>query len=200
MIALHFDRAIRPLRLMILGFVAVAGLQLTACAPDPYLTNAAETPSKAVPDIRITPGDKIRVTVFNEPNLSGEFDVDVTGNVSLPVAGTLKIAGMTRPQVEGILARRLKSEYLRDPKVTVDISNYRPFYILGEVKSPGAYPYKDKLNIMSAIATAGGETYRASRSAVYIQRGGTGPFFEYQLSPSVPVMPGDVVRLPERYF
>lgn len=142
-------RQARTTRLGFLSGCCVAiGLSLSGCAPDPYLVVASQPASQALPDIRVTPGDKVRVTVFNEPNLSGEFDVDVTGNLSMPLAGTLKISGMTRPQVERVLAKRLSSEYLRDPKVTVDISSYRPFYILGEVKAPGTYAYKDKLNIM----------------------------------------------------
>lgn len=181
--------------------VATLMLVLSACSSnEAYLRATPETATKAMPEVRVQAGDKIRVTVFNEPNLSGEFDVDVTGAVSMPLAGTLKIEGMTRPEVERLLARRFQSEYLRDPKVTVDISAYHPYFISGEVKSPGAYPYRYKLNVMTAITLAGGETNRASRSTVYIQRGGKGPFEEHVLSPEVAIFPGDFVRLPERYF
>src|SRR4051812_44039878 len=97
-------RQARTPRLGVLSLCGVAViLSLSACAPDPYLVVADQKPSTALPDIRVTPGDKVRVTVFNEPNLSGEFDVDVTGNLSMPLAGTLKISGMTRPQVERVL-------------------------------------------------------------------------------------------------
>jgi protein involved in polysaccharide export with SLBB domain len=120
--------------------------------------------------------------------------------VSLPLAGTIEAAGLTKPELEQALTTKLKSEYLRNPRVTVEVVSFRPFYVLGEVKTPGEYPYRSGLNVLSAIAIAGGATYRANNSIVMIQRAGTTEFAEYPQSPSVPVMPGDVVRLQERYF
>lgn len=149
---------------------------------------------------RLQAGDKIRVTVFGEDRLSGEFEVDQAGLVSLPLAGTIKAAGLSKQEMERELARKFRGEYLRNPKVTVDIASFRPFYILGEVTKPGEYPYKNGLNVMSAIALAGGSTYRASRSVVLIQHPGEKEFKEYPLSPNIPVQPGDLVRVPERYF
>ncbi len=99
-----------------------------------------------------------------------------------------------------MLTAKLRSNYLKDPKVTVDVVSFRPIYVLGEVQKPGEYPFKSGLNVMSAIAVAGGSTYRASNSRVFIQRFGEKTLKEYQLDPGVVVMPGDVVRVPERYF
>ena len=84
--------------------------------------------------------------------------------------------------------------------MTVDVVSFRPFYVLGEVNKPGEYPYRSGLNVVSAIAVAGGATYRANNSIVWIQRAGTNAFAEYPQSPNIPVLPGDVVRLQERYF
>jgi polysaccharide export outer membrane protein len=148
----------------------------------------------------LQPGDKIKVTVFGEDRLSGEYEIDSAGFVSLPLAGTIKAAGLSKQQMEQALAKKFNSEYLRNPKVTVDISNFRPFYIMGEVAKPGEYPYKNGLNVMSAIALAGGATYRAQQSKIQIQHVGESGFREFQTSPTSPVLPGDLIRVPQRYF
>jgi len=156
--------------------------------------------SAATTSPQLQPGDKIKVTVFGEDRLSGEYEIDSAGYVSLPLAGTIKAAGLSKPEMEQALAKKFNSEYLRNPKVTVDIASFRPFYILGEVAKPGEYPYKNGLNVMSAMALAGGATYRAKQSTVQIQHVGEAGFKDYPLSPTIPVLPGDLVRIPQRYF
>jgi polysaccharide export outer membrane protein len=148
----------------------------------------------------LQPGEKIKVTVFGEDRLSGEYEIDPGGNVSLPLAGTIKAAGLSQRELEVALTKKFQSEYLRDPKVTVEVSSFRPFYILGEVAKPGEYPFKGGLSVMSAIALAGGSTYRASMSSVMIQHAGEAGFKEYPMSPTIPVLPGDLIRVRERYF
>jgi len=152
----------------------------------------------AVP--RLQAGEKIRVTVFGEDKLSGDYEIDPSGLVSLPLAGTIKAAGLTQTELETELAKKFRSEYLRNPKVTVSIASFRPFYIMGEVEKPGEYQYKSGLNVMSATAMAVGPTYRASRTNVLIQRAGETEMKEYPLSSSVPILPGDLIRIPQRYF
>lgn len=149
---------------------------------------------------RLQAGEKIRVTVFGEDKLSGDYDIDPNGLVSLPLAGTVKAAGLTQAELEAQLATKFRSEYLKNPKVTVAIASYRPFYIMGEVERPGEYAYKSGLNVLSAAAMAGGTTYRASRTNVLIQRAGETAMREYPLTTNVPVLPGDLIRIPERYF
>jgi protein involved in polysaccharide export with SLBB domain len=158
------------------------------------LAAAATAPPK------LQPGDKIRVTVFGEDKLSGDYELDQSGQISLPLAGTLTASGLTQTELERALTAKFRSEYLKNPKVTVSIMNLRPFYITGEVQKPGEYAYKSGLNVLTAIAIAGGPTYRASRSSVQIQRGGEASMRDYPLSISVPILPGDVIRVPERYF
>ena len=158
------------------------------------LAEAAAAPT------RLEPGDKIRITVFGEDKLSGDYQLDQSGRVSLPLAGTVEARGLTQTELEEALARKFRSEYLKNPKVTVTITTVRPFYIVGEVEKPGEYPYKSGLNVLTAIATAGGPTYRASRSTVQIQRHGETGMREYPVSVTVPILPGDVIRIPERYF
>ena len=108
--------------------------------------------------------------------------------------------GLTQAELEQALAKKFRSEYLKNPKVTVTIATLRPFYMVGEVTKPGEYPYKSGLNVLTAMAIAGGPTYRASRSSVQIQRRGENSMREYPISASVPVLPGDVIKVPERYF
>jgi len=149
---------------------------------------------------KLQPGDKIRVNVFGEEKLSGDYEIDQSGQISLPLAGTVQAQGLTQTELEQALAKKFRSEYLRNPKVTVTIGTLRPFYMMGEVTKPGEYPYKSGLNILTALAIAGGPTYRASRNTVQIQRRGETSMRDYPISASVPVLPGDVIRVPERYF
>jgi lipopolysaccharide/colanic/teichoic acid biosynthesis glycosyltransferase len=149
---------------------------------------------------KIQSGEKVKVTVFGEDRLSGEYEVDPAGYVSLPLAGTVKAAGLTQPELEQLLSRKFTAGYLRDPKVTVEVTAFRPFYILGEVSKPGEYPYKAGLNVLSGIALAGGTTYRAGQDAVQIQHSGESGFHDYPMSPKIPLLPGDLVKVPQRYF
>ena len=145
-------------------------------------------------------GEKIRVTVFGEPSLSGEYPIDPSGFVALPLAGTVKAAGLSPPQLEQELATKFSSGYLKSPKITVSIAEFRPFYIVGEVEKPGSYPYAGGLTVLSAIAIAGGTTYRANQSYVLIQHPGESSMREYDLSAPIPILPGDIIQIPRRYI
>jgi polysaccharide export outer membrane protein len=158
------------------------------------------TRTAATSAYRLQAGEKIRVYVFGEDKLSGDYEIDPGGQISLPLAGTIKAAGLTQVELEEALARKFRSEYLRNPKVTVTMMAARPFYIVGEVEKPGEYAYKSGLNILTATAMAGGTTYRARRDVVLIQHPGESGMKEYPMSSTVPVLPGDLIRVPERYF
>ncbi len=191
------------IRVLVAGALAFSTAACETVASDPEPANLAATAAVAAvepAEFRLAAGDKLRVTVFGEDKLTGEYPIDVGGYVSMPLAGSVKAAGLTKVELEKALASKLRGEYLRDPKVTVEIATFRPFYILGEVEKPGEYPYKSGLNVMSAMAVAGGPTYRASNSKILIQRGGVGAFQEVALSPTVQIYPGDLVRVPERFF
>jgi polysaccharide export outer membrane protein len=162
--------------------------------------SAAHAAPGTTTELRLSGGDKVRVTVYGEDKISGEYQIDSGGFLSIPLAGTVQGAGLTKIELEQALTQKLKSEYLRNPKVTVEVISYRPFYVLGEVKSPGEYQFRSGLNVLSAIAIAGGATYRANNSTVMIQRFGSTELKEFPQSPTVLVLPGDVVRVPERFF
>jgi protein involved in polysaccharide export with SLBB domain len=149
---------------------------------------------------RFQGGEKIKITVYNEPSLSGDFDIDPNGMVSLPLAGTIRAVGLTQAQFEKELARKFRSEYLRNPKVTVSILQFRPIYIVGEVEKQGEYPFKPGLNVLTAMAAAGGGTYRANRNNVLIQHFGESGMKLYPQQAATMILPGDLIKVPERYF
>lgn len=151
-------------------------------------------------ELRLEAGDKIHVTVYGEENLTGDYKVSTGGYVALPYIGSVKASGLTPPELESALEARFRKKALRSPKVTVEVMTFRPFYVLGEVQKPGEYPYRAGLNVLSAMAIAGGATYRASTSEVLIQRAGTTTLQKFPQSPTVTVMPGDLVRVPESIF
>ena len=192
------------------GALIALALFMTACDTTP--NPSGQGPSSGDPsfsglpaiapssEIRLEAGDKVRVTVFGEDKLSGDYQVNTAGYVALPLAGSVKVSGLTGPELERALEQRFKGPYLRNPRVTVEVLTFRPFYVLGEVSKPGEYPFRTGLNVLSAIAIAGGGTYRANTSKVMIQRSGSNEIREYPQSPNVRVMPGDLIRVPERYF
>jgi protein involved in polysaccharide export with SLBB domain len=192
-------------KLVICGMALAGALVLAGCGIGSTLGPASLEDQQARAQAatttpRLQAGEKIRINVFGEASLSGDYEIDQSGFVSLPLAGTIKAAGFTQPELEQELARKFRSEYLRNPKVTVTLVSLRPFYIVGEVEKPGEYAYKSGLNVLTALALAGGTTYRGSKSSVYIQRVGESGMREYPLSSSVMILPGDLIRVPERYF
>lgn len=149
---------------------------------------------------RLGPNDRIRLRVYGEQDIAGDYEVDSDGFVSVPLAGRIKAAGLTTPQLERAIAAALSKGLLRDPRVNVEVATYRPFYILGEVKRAGEYPFKSGLTVLDAVAGAGGYTYRANERKVLIRRAGSAVEDVYPLDAPVLVYPGDNIRIPERYF
>jgi protein involved in polysaccharide export with SLBB domain len=158
------------------------------------IAQAATAPAK------LQPGDKIKITVYGEDKLSGDYELDQSGQISLPLAGTITAQGLTQSELEQALTKKFRSQYLKDPKVTVTIAGLEPYYIMGEVTKPGQYAYQSGLNVLTALAIAGGPTYRANRNTVQIQRRGENAMHDYPISTTVPILPGDVIKVPERYF
>lgn len=146
-------------------------------------------------------GDRLRVTVFGEPELSGEYLVDGTGLVSLPLVGEIPALGTTVRSFQQEVERQLvEKELLVSPRVSAEVINFRPYYILGEVGRPGEYPYTDALTVMNAVATAEGFTYRANRRTVFIRGVNESEERSVRLSPTLRVQPGDTIRIGERIF
>lgn len=149
---------------------------------------------------RLGAGDRIKVTVFNHEDLSGEYSLDGTGQFPMLFIGQVSAAGMTASELEAAIVDALRPDYLVNPRVTVQVLTYRPFYIIGEVGSAGAYPYVDGMTYLNAIAIAGGYTFRAKEDIVYVVRAGDPEEEEVRLPVSDRVQPGDIIRVDERMF
>jgi len=149
----------------------------------------------------LQPGDQLKVIVYGEDALSGLYEISPAGTISMPLIGPVMAAGHTRADVERAIANAYSSgKFLQEPKITVSVVSYRPFYVLGEVLHPGQYPYVSDLDVLTAVATAGGFTYRASRTNVLIRHPGEAVWQQYSLAAPLPIVPGDLIRVPERYF
>jgi len=181
----------------------VAALFAAACeSPVPVRSagNAEAAPERVVGDYRLGASDQIRVVVFGEPELSGEFLLDGAGDVSLPLIGEVSALDLTLRQFETAVAARYADGYLRNPRVNAEVLNYRPFYILGEVREAGEYPYSSGLTVLNAVATAGGFTYRANKNVVLIRGADDAQEYRVRLDPTTPILPGDTIRIVERFF
>jgi polysaccharide export outer membrane protein len=188
--------------LFLLFCCAVSCSALVVGAATPVLADQRITHTEAPqsPTYILGPTDRIRVKVYGEQDITGEYEIDGSGSVSIPLAGHVKAAGLTTKQVERAIAAALSKGIVRDPRVNVEVAAYRPYYILGEVKKSGEYPYRNGLTVMDAVASAGGFTYRANEDKVYLRRSGSNAEEIYPLSAPVLIYPGDNIRIPERYF
>jgi len=187
------------------GVLAV-GLVLTllsACSGGRPLPSEAAPRELADPSegYRLEPGNRIRVSVFNQANLSGDFQLDPSGNVAMPLLGNIRASGLTGRQFGERLAELLTRDgYMREPRVGVEIVTFRPFYVLGEVRQPGEFPYTTGMTVLSAVARAGGYDYRAREGDVILVRMVEGKQAEYRADERTPILPGDIIRVTERKF
>ncbi|WP_448188434.1 polysaccharide biosynthesis/export family protein [Azospirillum sp. sgz301742] len=182
---------------------AVAVLLLTGCG-NTVSFPSVDAPMKTInptDTYRLEPGNRVRVTVFNETNLSGDFIIDPAGNVALPLMGNIPASGITAKALTQRIEEALKKEaYLREPRVAVEVQTFRPFYVLGEVRQPGEFPYMTGMTVLSAIAKAGGYDYRAREGEVVLVRQQDEEQKEYRANERTPILPGDIVRVTQRRF
>lgn len=174
----------RPVLAVALGLALAFGL---SAFTDPALS-----------DYRLAPADKVRIEVFGEPALGGDFTLDGRGRIALPLIGEVQAAGLSASELQAAVADALGQGYLNQPRVAAQVLTYRPFYILGEVNRPGEYPYAGDLTALQAVATAQGFTYRANSRRLFVRRAGADA--EQPLSPDARILPGDTIRIAERYF
>lgn len=187
-----WQRAARALSVMALMLVA-------ACAAGPQ---GPELASPASPQgYRLGAGDRVAVTVFGEKDMTGEYDIDDTGNLPLPLVGAVKVDNMTPRQAEQAVAKQLtQGKLINNPQVTLSVIRYRPVYILGEVQRPGAYPYQSGMSILNAVALAGGYTYRAQTKRIEVVRPTEGDKQGQLAAETSYIAPGDIIIVPERWF
>lgn len=162
---------------------------------------------RAISDLMTRPyllgiGDRIRITIYNETTLTGEYLVRGDGNISFPLLENIRAAGVQVPDLQTEIKERLADGYVLDPKVSIEVINYRPFYIMGEVARPGEYPFSMGLTLQNAVAVAGGYTYRANTRRVFLKRVEDPKEILINISDGrpLPIMPGDTVRIGERFF
>lgn len=149
---------------------------------------------------KIGSGDKLKITIFDEPDLSGEYDIDGEGILSMPLIGNIEAGGYDLRSLENEIATSYKEGYLKNPRINIEIMNFRPFFILGEVNEPGSYPYVSGITVINAVALAGGFTHRARTDRVVISRGKGNEKKEFDAKEDFIVMPGDSIRVTERFF
>ncbi len=174
------------------------GTQMAA-DPNAYYMSSSNG-QNIVSGYTLGPGDKIRVSVFGEEDLSGEYQIDSSGMVRLPLIGTMRAAGFTSPALENAIAGALAQGYLKSPRVNVEVSAYRPFYIIGSVNRPGEYPYVANMTALNAIAFGGGFTDAAKTSTVYVRHEGSTSEVDMPASQLTMIYPGDVVRVKNTLF
>jgi polysaccharide export outer membrane protein len=172
------------------------GTPQTQVASNGYYQQA----SYQMPGYVLGTGDKLHLTVYGETDLSGDFAIDGAGFVRLPLIGQVRASGYTATQLEAAVGSALAQGYLKSPRVSVEVSAYRPFYIIGAVNRPGQYPYEDHMNAMNAVALAGGFTSGAVESVVFVRREGTNQEVELPVDRTTEIYPGDVVRVHTTFF
>jgi protein involved in polysaccharide export with SLBB domain len=183
--------------------ILAIGLQVAGCYTDygPVATQPDPIARSSSVANRLQAGESLKVTMYGEEALTGSYVINHSGDIVMPLVGNIRAEGRTKSELEREITNRYSAgKYLQEPKVTVDINTYRPIYVLGEALRPGAYPYSAGLNVLTAVTLAGGFTYRGSRNSVFIQHAGEEVWNEYPLAASVVVAPGDLIRVPERYF
>lgn len=146
------------------------------------------------------PGDKVRLKVYGDADVNGEYEVNSAGNISIPLVGQVKAAGQTTNQLERTLFSRMKGKIANDPKINIEIATYASFYVYGEVKKAGVYTFQPGLTVADAVATAGGLTYRADEGKVMLQRAGSHAAVAVPVDGGTRIYPGDNLRVAERFF
>ncbi len=181
------------MRWVLSGMLALGG-----CAAQPLPVETGQAMPQAY---GLAAGDKVRLTTFGFTEFSGEFLVAADDTLAVPMLGAVPVRGATPDQLARTLEASLAGRGLiRNPRVSAEIVKYRPYYILGEVNRPGQYEFAGGLTVNQAIAGAGSFTYRARKSMVFIRREGTTQEVAVPVTAAAPVLPGDTIRVVERYF
>ncbi|EHS53311.1 polysaccharide export protein [Rhizobium sp. PDO1-076] len=177
---------------------AVLSAGLAGCAsyrPAPKVFHEA-----TIQPYRLDSGDRLRVTVFEQPSLSNTYTVDQAGYIAFPLVGQVPARGSSLTQLEGAVAQKLKQGYLRDPDVTIEIDRYRSIFVMGEVGQAGQYAYVPGMTILNAIAVSGGFSSRANQHDVDVTRKINGQILTGRVPITDPILAGDTVYVRERLF
>jgi polysaccharide biosynthesis/export protein len=179
--------------LFVLGSAALSGCATPTRLP-PGFSDSIDAP------YTLASGDRLRVIVFGQDNLSNTYAVDGSGRISMPLIGLVPAGGLTTGQLERSIEGKLRNGFLREPRVSVEVEQYRPFYVLGEVTTSGQYAFVNGMTAQTAVAIAGGFSPRADRDIVTITRQVRGQLLSATVPVTYPVRPGDTVVVRERWF
>jgi protein involved in polysaccharide export with SLBB domain len=149
---------------------------------------------------QLGPGDKLVISVFNQEDLTGEYAINGAGRFFMPFIGNVDAKGLTITELTDLIVNKLKPDYLLNPRVSIEVLNFRPFYIIGEVKEPNSYPYVEGMTYLNAVAIAGGYTYRAKKGYAMVRRNEDQEGKEQKVDMTSSVMAGDIIRIVERMF
>lgn len=169
----------------------------------PAVSNAicAKAKAKVAKPYRLGPQDVLNIGVFAESDLSGPYTLDNTGSIVMPLIGEVMLSGCTLRHAEVILREKFMAGYLVNPSISIEVSKYRPFFIMGEVRAPGSYEYVSGITALEAVALAGGFTYRANRRNVNVlQKAKTERNGHESRSIDDEIYPGEVIVVKERFF
>lgn len=169
-------------------------------AVEPYATRGKAAAYEFATGYRVGAGDRLTIRVAGEPELTADYVVDASGSISMPYVQTVSVAGMTSQQIEQMIAERLRRGYLRDPKVSAQVTSLRPFYILGEVNTAGSFAYQPGITVQNAIAIAGGYGARADQARVLLTRKTADGTKTYKVPVTTQIYPGDIIYIRERWF
>lgn len=169
-----------------------------ACAPH-YAASDYALAQPAGP-YRLASGDRLRIIVFGQDNLSNIYAVDASGKISMPLIDAVEAQGRTTQQLEKAIEGRLRAGFLREPKVSVEVDTYRPFFVLGEVTNSGQFPFVPGMTVQTAVAIAGGFTPRGQRTSAEVTRQVEGQLVTASVPITYPVQPGDTIVIKERWF
>jgi polysaccharide biosynthesis/export protein len=185
-------------RVIMLGGLVLLGGCAVLAAPGAGLP---PLPKPQAGPYRLGAGDRLTIRIYDQPQLSGSFNIDDSGMVDLPLLGLVRAAGCTTGELAAAIAGGLEAKKLiLNPSVAVEVSTYRPFYILGEVNAPGQYPFRPDMTVLTAISIAGGFTYRAEQGYVGVTRDAGGNPAQYRAPLFALAQPGDVITVYERRF
>lgn len=194
--------------LTIFTMLATIGPAASGMAQVAAPANATATTTGVAPigaddaEYRLAPGDKMHIIVFGEDTLTGDYVLTSAGNLSFPLVGSIPATGKTVEQLQAALAASLADGYVKNPRVSMQVISFRPFYILGEVNKPGEYPVSTGLTLEQAVASAGGYTYRANTRRISVKRATetSEKLVDLRKDPVVIIRAGDTIRIKERHF
>ena len=189
--------------------IACKTLTLAVAMMTSALLSACAVPGSYRPELfaatayepyRLAAGDRLRIIVFGQDSLSNAYSVDGLGRVAMPLIGSVPVQGLTPPEAEREIAARLRNGFVREPRVSVEVESFRPFFVLGEITNAGQYPFVEAMTVRTAIAIAGGFGPRGYQGAVDLTRVIDGVPVTGRVPLDTPLRPGDTITVRERIF